>query len=90
MTEDINTGCSYEEFESTMRKLTYGKEEFQKYCEVQSNMTARVLFSIAQGILVVQLIWKCVKTAIEDHKKEIIKKNLHQRGALDDTGRVKK
>jgi len=78
-TQDMETGCTYEEFESKIRRLFFGKIEFYENCFQIRSIGNKVAFAILLVVVLIILLLKCIKSYQNEKKKEIQRVNLATR-----------
>lgn len=75
----METGCTYEEFESKIRRLFFGKIEFYENCFQIRSIGNKVAFAILLVVVLIILLLKCIKSYQNEKKKEIQRVNLATR-----------
>lgn len=88
-TEDITTGCTFEEFQSKIRKLTFSYNDFESTCFKSHPLWNKIAFGIVLLIVLIFMVSWCIKEAKKEKEKEIIRSNLMKRGlTMIDDGQI--
>lgn len=73
-------GCTWAEFEAKIRRLIYSSKEFTDKCNGDVALENQVFFVIAVSLMVLCLIWRCIKAISVEKAEDNIRKNMENRG----------
>jgi hypothetical protein len=74
-------GCTWVEFEAKIRRLIYSSKEFADKCNGDVAFEHQVFFVIAVGLMVLCLVWRCIKAILLEKAEDNMRKNLAKRDA---------
>jgi hypothetical protein len=73
-------GCTWAEFEAKIRRLIYSSKEFTDKCNGDVALENQVFFVIAVSLMVLCLIWRCIKAILVEKAEDNIRKHTANRG----------